>query len=1002
MVLHPAFNNLKFRNPPEAETYLRSVLEPERAGLAEHLGEALAQSADPDRVLVRMDHFLRASEEPEILLDFMSGSLRFTRLLCVMFDCSQYLTDLVCRNPEYVMWLISDAELDRSLDKAALLQELRGEVAAQTKFSDKCAALRRFKRREMLRIGARDVFAYASVPSVTGDLATLADVMIEVALESAAVELDERFGPPMAVDSKGDPERATFVVLGMGKLGGRELNFSSDVDLIFVYSDEGETAGGGGGTGAKTCSNSEYFHRLGELVIKALSEQTGEGHIFRVDMRLRPHGRMGPLAVSLESTVYYYEIQGQAWERQALIKARPVAGCIALGKQFIERTRPFVFPRYFDDETLEEIRESKGQLEAQVADKGHTELEVKLGPGGIRDIEFTVQMLQMLNGGANEELRSPHTLDAINALGRSGLLSAFEALTLSRNYIFLRGVEHRLQIEGSQQRHVLPQDPEVLTDFSKRLGYQSGEAFMVGYRDRAKETRKILERFFATEGSGNLWISELLNPQSDGADGIERLVSMGFHEGKRARAQLVSLCGGSEERPHSSRVRQQFREVVPGLLESLVRAPDPDETLLRLGQLLANLRAPSVMYDILKHNPQLCDALVTLVSNSHYLADFIIHDPGLFETFGYAGALDEELTRDALDEQLALLRGAYSTEGLLYRLRNAETLRVGMRELLGKVDVLTVGLELTLLADLCVREVLEESRAKVAERYGPTSKGFAVLGLGKLGGMEMGYGSDLDLVFVYDSQGEMESGMSAGEYFAAVATQFIRRMKEHTRYGLLYDVDSQLRPDGKKGTLTVSDGRLESYYREDAQAWERLALVKVRAIAGDDAFSRQVAERALDCAFEVGLTKADLDSIEDIRQRISAQASILDIKKGEGGIAEIEFAIRLLQIRHGKEAPELRRGDVLGALAVLREAELIGEANGESLKDAYLLLRRIENRIRVWKGRSVSVLPKDVEQQRELAMRLGMDGDIAEITGECRKRVHEIYLATLDRVAPQR
>lgn len=1004
MTVWTDFEGLGFKDRARARSQIEALLEPERQGLALHLKGALEEAADPERVLVRLEHFLEACDDGPLLLDAMAQDREYTRLLCRIFDHSQYLTDLVCRTPEYITWLWVEGQIDPVLCRENILDELRHHVGSFPTFASQCEAMRRFKRREILRIGARDIFGHAPIESVTEDLTNLADAMLEVALEKARDDLAERYGTPMADPNKGlqpfgqngGPREATFVVMAMGKLGGRELNFSSDIDLVFVYSDEGETQGGSG----KPASNSEYFHKLGERIIKALSEQTAEGHVFRVDVRLRPHGSRAPLAVSLGSAVYYYEIQGQPWERQALIKARPAAGHLDLGREFIERTRPFVFPRYFDDDTLEEIRLSKRQLEAQVAGLGETEIDVKLGHGGIRDIEFTVQMLQLLNGGRNPELRDTNTLKTIAALEQNGLLSAFEAMALARNYAFLRQVEHRLQIEGSQQRHTLPGDPDRLDDFGRRLGYQSGTAFMAVYRDRAIETREILERFFATEGAGHLWISELLNPQSEAEEECERLTQMGFKDCKRVRDQLQALYTGPGGRPHTAHVRQLFRTVVPVILDALTASPNPDVTLVRLGQMLANLRAPGAIYDILKHDPELCDSLVTLVSNSPYLADCIIRDPGLFEAFGYRGILDKRLTEEALDEELALLRKAQDSQVALYRLRDGETLYIGLRELLRDVDVVTVGRELTMLAELCLREVLLDTQRHMAERHGLSKSGFAVVGFGKLAGAEMSYGSDLDLVFVHGTEGQAESGMGPAEYSASVAAHLVRTLKEPTRYGTLYDVDTRLRPDGKRGALTASIGRLKSYYAQDAQAWERMALVKARVVAGDEAFGQEVGEWIQEFAFMTPLTRDGLLGFEDIRKRLAAKASPLDLKTGEGGIAEIEFAARLLQMRHGKDVPELRRGDVLGALDALKAASLLSSAEEGTLREAYLWLRRVENRIRMLEGRPGSALPEDPEQQRELAARLNENQDIAGLAAQYKKGVHRVYTEILKRVTP--
>ncbi|MBI4560374.1 MAG: bifunctional [glutamate--ammonia ligase]-adenylyl-L-tyrosine phosphorylase/[glutamate--ammonia-ligase] adenylyltransferase [Candidatus Hydrogenedentes bacterium] len=981
------FQGITFRDAAQAERGLSAILEPERPGLAASLAEALGEAADPCTVLVRLQRFLEAGINPRTELDVMAAAPRYARVLCTIFDQSEFLTDVVCRNPEYSLWLWEEAELASTVPREAMVREIVHRVRFVADFEAQCNAIRRFKRREILRIGARDIVVHGPLASITQDLSNLADATLEAALDSAWAQLSLKFGEPVSADDADNQRPTTFVILALGKLGGSELNFSSDIDLLFLYSEEGETTGGRSGT----VSNAEFFHKLGELIIKAISELTPEGHVFRTDMRLRPHGRRAPLAVSLESALRYYEQAGQAWERQALIKVRPAAGDLELGQTFIERTRPFVFPRFFDDETLDDIRQMKQQLEEQVAGRGQTEIEVKLGRGGIRDIEFTVQMLQQLNGGRLLDLRTPNTLEALTALGEFGILEPLEASTLSRNYIFMRQVEHRLQIEGSRQRHALPGDPDALDEFARRLGYQNGASFMVEYRDRAEANREILERFLSTEGAGHLWVNDLLNPHSDGTAAVARLATMGFRDPVQARAELIQLHAGTREEPHTLHIREQFRRVAPTLLDALAGCSNPDTTLLRLGQILTKLRAPAAVYDLIRFNPDFASYLATLVSNSQYLSEILIRDPGLFETFGSASALEAPSARQALEEQLAHLTHAYEHEAALYRLRDGETLRVGMREILLDVPVTQIGQELTLLAEVCLADVVEKARTKVAERYGACATPFAVLGLGKLGGMEMGYGSDLDLVFVYDAGSGGGVGVSLTEYFAAVASSVIRTLKEPTRYGLLYDVDARLRPDGNKGMLTISTERLHEYYANEAQPWEQLALVKVRAVAGDAEFARRVENEARELAFSLPLDPENLEQIEEIRKKIVEHASPLDLKKHEGGIAEMEFIVRLLQIRHATDFPELKRADVLGALHLLEQRGLLDADAAHTVRDGYLLFRRIENRIRMMTGRSGSELPEDPEARADLARRLKLDSDPATLVADYRQRVHTIY-----------
>ncbi|MBI5094093.1 MAG: bifunctional [glutamate--ammonia ligase]-adenylyl-L-tyrosine phosphorylase/[glutamate--ammonia-ligase] adenylyltransferase [Candidatus Hydrogenedentes bacterium] len=955
----------------------------DREDLAENLSDALRNVHDAEMVLVRLEHFLDSCLDARSEFDAIATVPAYSRLLATIFSQSQFLTDIVCRNPEFMSWLWHESNLNQLPGRESMVSELLSQVRAVESFDHRCNTMRRFKRREILRIATRDIFAHAALASITEDLSNLADAALEAAIVCAHDNLTPRFGAPGS--------DCGFVVLAMGKLGGRELNFSSDIDLLFIYTDEGESTGGSAGA----LSHAEYFHKLGEQVIHAVSAQTGEGQVFRIDMRLRPHGRRGPLSVSLEAAIAYYELQGQAWERQAMIKARPAAGDLELGEHFIERTRPFVFPRYFDDETLEEIRSVKRQMEIQIEQRGETASEVKLGRGGIRDIEFTVQMLQLLNGGRFPELRTPNTLEAIRVLGDRNLLRPLDATMLAANYVFLRQVEHRLQIEGSQQRHVLPAQPEALDEFAGRLGYASGTSFMGHYRERAEATRRILDQFFATQGAGNLWVNDLLHPHADGSVGLSRLRALGFHDPERAREELRLLYSGPAEHPYGMRIRQQFTAIVPALLRALADSDDPDATLTRLGQVFMNLQAPGSVYDLLNWNPSLSGHLVTLVSNSEYLAEMLIRDPGLFESFGDSNTFDEAATRSEMESELEALSRAYDPSAAPYRLRDGHTLRIGMRDLIADVGVLQIGRELTQLAEVCLNHTVAAARAAAVQRYGQTKAAFAVLGLGKLGGGEMGYGSDLDLVFVYDKDRELECGLGANEYFAWVAQYIMRALKEPTRYGILYDIDARLRPDGKKGMLTISHSRLRQYYVEEAQAWERLALVKVRAVAGDDEFAKSVETEARAIAFGTPLTRESLDNIEEIRLKMVEAASPLDLKKHEGGLAEIEFTVRLLQLRHYPDYPELMEGNFAEALQALADYNLITWSNANALLTAYTVFRRIENRIRMMHGRPGTELYEDTDARADLAARLQIEGDLAEVVLYHKRVAHGIYVETL-------
>lgn len=984
----PGAEQIPFRDPATAAERLARCAAVAPESLLPALAKELTEAAAPDTLLLRLDRFLDACLSPESELATMAQYPRYLALAARIFDQSHFLTDIVCRNPEYLAWVWSETDLDATPPADALLADLLRQMQTFDTFDQQCQSLRRFRRREILRIACRDIFAFAPLAAVARDLSNFADAALEAVRQCAEADLQRRFGQPVHAD--GSP--AAFVVIAMGKLGGRELNFSSDIDPILVYSEGGETTGGSAGS----ISNHEYFCKVGERLVKGLSELTSEGHVFRVDMRLRPHGPKGPLTMTLDSTLDYYAHAGQTWERQALIKARACAGDMALGARLLEGVRPFAFPRYFDDDMLEDVRRLKQQMEAQVAARGETTLEVKLGRGGIRDIEFTVQMLQMLNGGRLPALRTTNTLEAIERLGEHGRLRPFEAHTLTRNYIFLRQVEHRLQIEGSQQVHCIPQDRDARDAFAKRFGYASGEAFMGEYQDRAEETRSILERFLQTEGSGALWLADILNPVSDAAESLPKLAALGFVPPENTRAILLTLAQGAPEKPHSFHVQRRFAEIAPDLVKAISECSDPSGTLDRFADLLIKQGAMGPVFDMLKYNPPLIGHFARLLNNSEYLARILLRDPGLFDIIGDADGLRARATPDTLRGRLADLRRALDPEAGLYRLRDGELLRIGMRELFAEADILDISRELSDLAEVILQDVTEAALAKAAAKFGPADARFCVLALGKFAGFEMGYGSDLDVVFVYEDGAPVVPGMGAPEYFAYAATQIVNPLGASTRYGsALYEIDARLRPYGKKGSLVVGHQRLYDYYQREAESWEHLALVKIRAVAGAPDFGHAVENAARDIAFAQPMDDESLARIEEIRARLAASTDALDLKKYQGGIAELEFGLRLLQRKHASACPDLRRSDVVGALDALRTGGWLDATMADALAEDYRLYRRVENRIRMFRGRPDSSLPADADGRTDLARRLGIEGDLMAIIEEARARVHAFYTNAL-------
>jgi len=956
--------------------------------------EVLSQLADPVGALVNLSRFLELSEDRRSEITRMQEYPGYLRLLGELFSQGTLSQDLLCRHPGYGAWLWETIFPDRVRSRKEYLQALEDAFREHNTLDARQKWLRQFSQREMLRIMARETHIHAPLESVVSDISRLADTMIEGSLRASMEHLSERFGVLVAEDNP--EQKVTFCVIAMGKLGGNELNFSSDIDLLFIYSHSGHTLE----NASVSATTEEYFRKLCELIIKALSEKTSEGHVFRVDTRLRPFGRSGPLACPLDSAVDYYSTCGRAWERQALIKARPCAGDLHLGELMLDHLRPFVYPRYFDDATLEDIRGVKRQMESVISSKSQTDREVKLGSGGIRDIEFTVQMLQLLHGGRWPDLRTTNTLEALRSLGQRQKIQPFDARTLERNYLFLRGIEHRLQIEGGRQTHILPEPGPELDMLARRLGYENGRSFMNVYRERTAETRTILEQFLATRGDGNLWVIELLEPESASTDGLNKLATLGFCDPVKAREELLRLANGPENAPYTRDTAQQFSSVVPFLLEALGKTPDPDAALMRFSQILGRLPVPATLYSLLKSHRNLSRYLIALVSNSDYFSEMLVRDISLLDVIGTPGYIDAPSRPEALDGLILELENAVNSAPALYRLRDGEMLKVALRDIVLGIPVTSVGDELSRLAEVIVGCALRNARASATERYGKNPASFAVLALGKFGGRELGYGSDLDLVFVYEDEDAVHTdiSISATEYFANIASQVLKNLKEPTRHGILYNVDARLRPDGSKGALAIPEQRLRQYYQEEAHAWEKFALMKVRAVAGDAAFMARVETEARHLAFSMRLDRSALQEMETMRAKLAAAAAHADLKRREGGIAEVEFATRILQLRHVTGHPDLERGGVFGALKLLREKNLIDPENYNTLHEGYDFFRQILNRTRMMRGSGSSCIPEAPEALKRISQSLSLKEDLVEQVELQSARVHKAYRRIYDTI----
>ena len=873
------------------------------------------------------------------------------------------------------------------------LTELAPLLKQPTSSEDFVRALRRHKRREYLRIGARDLMPGVSVEETMREITTLADAMLEAAYRFCRRELEKDYGA-LKLPHGGGENR--FVILGMGKLGGEELNFSSDIDLIYLYEEE-EGESEGGGKGRKTPR--EFFTGLAERITRAMGEVTEEGFVFRTDLRLRPMGRSGPLVQSTASALLYYESWGQCWERSALIKARPAAGEQDLGARFLKEIEPFIYRRYLDFTTVEELRHMKLRIEHELLAPRQQERNLKLGRGGIREIEFFTQALQLVNGGYEPRLRERSTLPALNLLARHGYVPARETLSLSAAYRFLRDVEHKIQMVQEAHTHSIPDKEEEELALARRLGYsrQKGASerklFWRDYLKHTASVRRAFDRLFygaqkeiASEGSGG-W-QQIWDVLDEEEIILENLARLGFSDPQRAHHNLLAVRNGEPFAPPSPRRLKALRTLGPALMAEIVKSGSADQALFNLAEFNHRLGARTGLLTLLAENPKTMRLLISLFASSQFLTDLFLKRPELLDSLIRFDLTRLRKTRDEqLKEMLTALADAADLEARLNTLRRyraEEFIRIGLHDLGATLEIEDVVEQLSNLADACLECALRLA-AKEMEKSSGKLQGarFAILGMGKLGGKEIDYNSDLDLIFIYDAPDEAqgEGGpsqrLSAHEYYIKLGQRLITFLSAPTEEGILYKIDMRLRPSGKFGPLVSSLEAFRDYHRSSSLLWERQALIKGRWVAGDRGLGAEAERIARAFAYRSqGLTHEDIAEIHHLRMRMERELahedlSRFNLKKGLGGMVDIEFLAQMLQLSYGFRAPKLRQRGTLAALSALREHKILKQSEYRLLSQGYLFLRRLDHRLRLERGLSLDVLEREADKLEGIARAMG-------------------------------
>lgn len=902
-----------------------------------------ARLPDPQRGERDLRRFLAAGDPREVAQRLALVPEHLEHLLRIA-SLSRYGLDCMVRRPES-LWAVSDGAEHRQVwGRQSLSADLAQRLASA---SDPAAALVEFKERHYLRLILGDALDTLGFEALIAELSDLVDVIVQACLDQAIIALAARF-PDAAV---------RFTVLGMGKLGGRELNYSSDIDLIFVYEDQNHL------------ENHEYCQKLGSDLIRRLDEATMYGRLYRVDMRLRPEGDRGELALSLRETIDYYYSVGRPWERQAMIKARPIAGDLALGNRLLEELRPWIFPQDPAWEDLDGTRSMRKRIEER-----KEEANIKTGAGGIRDIEFLVQFFQLSHGGRLRELRGRATLPTLRALGDLGILPKTHSHELEGHYRFLRIVEHRLQMWEDRQVHEVPVAADEKLSLARRCGFSGPDgltaftARLAGIRARV---RAIADRHYLRATRLQDAVLALLVQEEIDADLIETvLTGAGLRDPLRAAQHLRAMAREPFFVLARSRTERSLANLVPLLLELIKTTPSPDQTLENLARIAAAVGGRATFYDLLAGNPKLLRLVIDLSGWATYLVNLLGEVPGLPDE------LLDTLTRpprrpDLLfQEARHLVHGISDLESPLRFFQARELAAVAVRDLDGWPQR-QVTRQLSHLAIAILAVVVERSTALRARDWGLPEEGhrqtrFTILGLGKLGSRSLSYASDMDVIFACDPGGRCRGSDHDGEQFWTRTAQEVMRVLGEAH---IYEIDPRLRPWGEQGELVPTIEALKRYWSDPRDIWERMAMLRAAYIAGDPSLGQECLTLIRTAALSAPLPPDAAQQVRDMRRRLEESVADRDhVKRGWGGYVDHEFLAQYLSF--GVPPRDLPVGcATIDTLARLGELGRLPAEAVVELTRGYDWLRFVEARSRLSAGKAISSIPTDPVARLELAKR---------------------------------
>ncbi|MGI9304098.1 MAG: bifunctional [glutamate--ammonia ligase]-adenylyl-L-tyrosine phosphorylase/[glutamate--ammonia-ligase] adenylyltransferase [Gammaproteobacteria bacterium] len=869
-----------------------------------------------------------------------------------VWAASPFVATSCLRNPDLLRELIQTGALDsQAASTATELSKAEDENAMMHR-------LRRLRQREMVRIAWRDIAGRASLDETLLALSSLARTCVSQAAVFSYEQQRKKYGVPR--DTEGNAQH--LVVLAMGKLGGDELNFSSDIDVIFTFPEAGYTDGGRG------LDNRQFFVRVVRQLIKLLSEVTKDGFVFRVDARLRPFGEAGPMALSFDAMEHYYQTHGRDWERYALIKARAIAGDTSVAETLLARLRPFVYRKYMDYSAISALREMKSLINAEVKRRGLQD-DIKLGPGGIREIEFIGQAFQLIRGGQDTQLQVRGIREVLPLLSSKGQLPASAVDELLAAYEFLRRAENRLQMIADEQTHRLPDNTVERARLAFAMGCADWEAFESALAGHRRNVHRHFAHLFAdkevSEASGATGSHHLWEGLDDGPQAVAALHRNGYGAADETWNVLSHFRHSRSYASLEGPGRERMDTLMPRLIALVGEHEQADIALPRVLKLIEAVARRSVYLSLLIERPVALEQLITLCAASAWIADYLSRHPLLLDELLDPRNLYAPPARDELQRLLQAEIAQVAEDDIeahmerLRHFRHANVLRVAAADVMGALPIMKVSDRLTWIAEVILEQALAIALGQLTARHGRPCctvdgnihhPGFAVIGYGKLGGLELGYGSDLDIVFVHDSNGENQwtdgdKSVDNSVFFARLGQRIVHILTTFASAGRLYEVDLRLRPSGASGLLVTSLDALRRYQLEQAWTWEHQALVRARPVAGDEAIGRAF-ERVRAEVLQQTRDPVELrESVHHMREKMwreheSGEDEGFNLKKDPGGIADIEFMVQYAVLAHAADHPEVTRySDNIRILDGLEECSLMTPAQAAQLRDIYRAYR---------------------------------------------------------------